>query len=100
MAMGPRADLATYDAVFDALAHEVRRHIVMLLAHHGPELPSGYLATRFAHSWPTTTRHLRVLVDAGLLRHERSGRNHMYAVDQVRLELLKEWLGWFDRPPG
>jgi len=52
------------------------------------------------HAWPTTTRHLRVLVDAGLLSHERQGRNHMYAVDHARLALVKDWLGWFDRPPG
>jgi hypothetical protein len=26
---------------------------------------------RFGHSWPTTTRHLRLLTDAGLLIQER-----------------------------
>jgi DNA-binding transcriptional ArsR family regulator len=31
-----------------------------------------YLA-RFGHSWPTTTRHLRLLTDAGLLIQERRG---------------------------
>jgi catechol 2,3-dioxygenase-like lactoylglutathione lyase family enzyme len=34
--------------VFDALAHEARRHIVQVLAHYRPELPSGYLAKRFS----------------------------------------------------
>ena len=62
-------------------------------------MTAGDIAGRFAHAWPTTTRHLRVLEDAGLLRHERHGRNHLYAVDHARLELVKEWLGLFDKPP-
>jgi DNA-binding transcriptional ArsR family regulator len=85
--------------VCDAIAHPARRQI-LLTVHLRGSMTAGDIAGRFAHAWPTTTRHLRVLVDAGLLRHERSGRNHMYEVDHARLELLKEWLGWFDRPPG
>jgi hypothetical protein len=37
-------------ALFEALSHEVRRHIVQVLAHYGPELPSGYLAQLFSHT--------------------------------------------------
>ena len=59
---------------------------------------AGDIAARFAHAWPTTTRHLRVLEDAGLLRHLREGRNHVYEVDHARLALLEEWLAWFHRP--
>src|SRR5258707_947833 len=36
--------LEEIEAVFFALAHEARRHIVLLLGHTGGELPSGYLA--------------------------------------------------------
>jgi DNA-binding transcriptional ArsR family regulator len=62
-------------------------------------MTAGDIAGRFAHAWPTTTRHLRVLVDAGLLIHERQGRNRVYAVDHARLSLLHEWLAWFERDP-
>ena len=62
-------------------------------------MTAGDIAGRFAHAWPTTTRHLHVLVDAGLLTHERQGRNRVYTVDHARLEILKEWLGWFARKP-
>ena len=97
--MGPRADLATYDAVFDALAHEVRRHIVMLLSHHGPELPSGYLATRFAHSWPTTTRHLRVLERAGVVSVRREGRNVLYRLERDHVRgVVGGWLELLEPP--
>ena len=89
---------AELDATFDALAHDARRQIVLVLAHYGPELPSGYLATRFAHSWPTTTRHLRVLEAAGLVRHERQGRERVYRLDRKRLALARDWLDWFFKP--
>ena len=60
---------------------------------------AGEIAGRFAHKWPTTTRHLRVLEDAGLVRQEKQGRNRVYSVDKTRLALVSEWLGWFEAPP-
>jgi len=42
---------------------------------------------------------LRVLEDAGLIRHERQGRTRVYTVDKARLGLVSEWLGWFEAPP-
>jgi DNA-binding transcriptional ArsR family regulator len=58
-------------------------------------MTAGDIAARFAHAWPTTTRHLGVLVDAGLLVEERHGRNRVYAVAEPALDVLREWLGWF-----
>ena len=57
---------------------------------------AGEIAARFAHAWPTTTRHLRVLEEAGLLRHEKDGRTRRYTIDRERLALVSEWLGWFE----
>jgi DNA-binding transcriptional ArsR family regulator len=86
-------------SVFDALAHEARRHIVQLLAHSGPELPSGYLATRLPHSWPTTTRHLHVLEDAGIVSVRRDGRNCMYKLERDRLQrVVGGWLALLEPP--
>jgi DNA-binding transcriptional ArsR family regulator len=71
----------------------------LLTLHLRGSMTAGDIARRFAHAWPTTTRHLRVLEDAGLLRHVREGRNRRYGVDRARLDLLKEWLAWFDAAP-
>ena len=91
--------LAEIEAVFFALSHEARRNIVMLLGHSGGELPSGYLAKRFQHSWPTTTRHLKVLEDAGLVHVTRKGRSSHYRLDRERLQrVLGEWLARLDAP--
>ena len=95
----PRPSLTEFERVFDALAHEARRHIVLLLAHHGPELPSGYLASRLSHSWPTTTRHLHVLEAAGLLTVRREGRNAMYRLERGQLQrVIAGWLDLLDEP--
>ena len=92
-------DLAEIEAVFFALSHEARRHIVMVLGHSGGELPSGYLAKRFQHSWPTTTRHLKVLEDAGLVHVTRKGRSSHYRLDRERVQrVLGEWLARLDAP--
>jgi len=80
-----KVSLADAEAVFSALAHQARRNIVLILSHFGDELPSGYLAARFQHSWPTTTRHLGVLEKAGLVRagrreHETLGELLVYEI--------------------
>ena len=86
--------LEDVEAVFLALAHEARRHIVLLLSHSGGELPSGYLAKRFPHTWPTTTRHLGVLEKAGVVNVRREGRSSHYSLDRERLRgVLDGWLG-------
>jgi len=89
------------EAVFGALSHEVRRQIVLVLAHYGPELPSGYLATRFTHSWPTTTRHLHVLEAAGVVSVRAEGRNSWYRLNPDYIQhVVGAWLELLDRPTG
>ena len=83
--------------MFAALGHEARRHIVVLLSHAGDELPSGYLAKRFHHTWPTTTRHLNVLEKAGVVEVRREGRGSFYRLDRERVErVLGGWLSWLE----
>jgi DNA-binding transcriptional ArsR family regulator len=89
--------LAALDAVVAALAHPARRQILLTIHFRGAAT-AGEIAGRFAHKWPTTTRHLRVLEAAGLIQQERQGRTRVYTVDKTRLALVSEWLGWFESP--
>jgi len=85
--------LADLDAVFSALAHPSRRHILLVLHYRGGSMTAGEIADRFACSWPTTTRHLRSLEAAGLVRVEKKGRERIYRVDRARLrEVVGDWL--------
>jgi DNA-binding transcriptional ArsR family regulator len=86
------------EAVFAALAHEQRRHILLTLKFRGGEMTAGEIANRFHCSWPTTTRHLSVLVDAGLITVEKRGRERYYRLAHERLlEVAGGWLAWFAR---
>lgn len=95
--MNPAARLAALEEVVAALAHPARRQMLLTIHLRG-EMSAGEIAGRFAHAWPTTTRHLRVLEHAGLVRFERQGRRRVYRVEHARLGLVSEWLGWFERP--
>jgi DNA-binding transcriptional ArsR family regulator len=87
-----------YEAVFTALAHPARRRVLMTINFQGGSMTAGEIAGMFEHAWPTTTRHMKVLEAAGLLRHEREGRNRIYRINRERLKLLSDWLAWFQRP--
>lgn len=87
-------DLEDIDAVFGALAHATRRHILQVLDARDGSLTAGELSARFAHSWPTTTRHLGVLLDAGLVTVTAVGRERRYQIARERLgDVLGLWLG-------
>ena len=83
--------------MFAALAHRARRQILMVVHFRGGAMTAGEIAARFSHAWPTTTRHLQVLEEAGLLTHERCGRSRVYHLNRARLKVANEWLDWFER---
>jgi DNA-binding transcriptional ArsR family regulator len=91
-------ELAELEAVFTALAHPSRRHILLVLRFRGGEMTAGEIADRFACSWPTTTRHLRILEAAGLVGVEKRGRERVYHLDTARLlRVTSGWLKAFSR---
>jgi DNA-binding transcriptional ArsR family regulator len=95
------AELQALEAVFGALAHQSRRTILLTLHARGGEMTSGEVAARFDCSWPTTTRHLRILEDAGLVQVTLRGRQRVYRLDAGRLRSAAgSWLARFDEPPG
>lgn len=96
----PAARLAALEAVCVAIAHPARRQILLAVALSGGEANAGYIARRFSCSWPTVSRHLRVLEDAGLLEPKRQGRERIYDLNREALGVLEEWLKWFRHKPG
>ncbi len=89
--------LADVDAVFGALAHPSRRQILLVLHYRDGEMTAGEIAARFNCTWPTTTRHLSVLLDAGLVQKHQSGRQRIYRLNHKRLRAVtSNWLGGFE----
>ena len=76
--------------IFDALGDPTRRDILGLLR-EGPQ-PVGRLADRLPVGRPNVSKHLRVLTEAGLVRHQRVGTRHLYAVAPEGLADAQRWL--------
>ncbi len=88
-------ELEAFDVVFKALAHPTRRHILIILRSRGDQI-TGDIVNRFAHQWPTISRHLRQLENAGLVTVSKSGREITYAINREKMNnTLKNWLRWF-----
>ncbi|ALN61828.1 MULTISPECIES: metalloregulator ArsR/SmtB family transcription factor [Lysobacter] len=64
------------DKIFEALASSPRRQILAFLSER--ELSAGDIAARFEMSAPAISRHLSVLVNAGLISSERRGQFVVY----------------------
>jgi DNA-binding transcriptional ArsR family regulator len=59
-------------------------------------MTAGKIADRFDCSWPTTSRHLRLLEDAGLVSVEQRGRERVYVLEEERLRrVVGRWLAHF-----
>ncbi len=90
-------ELEEFDLVFSALAHEARRRILVVLLGRKGEMTAGKIVERFSCSWPTMTRHLKVLEDAGLIKVEKVGRERLYILDRKKmLEVVGNWTKWFE----
>jgi ArsR family transcriptional regulator, arsenate/arsenite/antimonite-responsive transcriptional repressor len=75
---------------FHALSDPTRRQILQELR-KGPRT-SGQIAERFDSSWPTISRHLAVLRDAGLVLSEKSGQQVVYELNTTVFHDLVEQL--------
>jgi DNA-binding transcriptional ArsR family regulator/catechol 2,3-dioxygenase-like lactoylglutathione lyase family enzyme len=70
-------------AVLHALANDGRRRILRVMVDRGGQMTSGEIAEQFSTAWSTTTRHLAVLREAGLVSVERRGRERIYRVNST-----------------
>jgi DNA-binding transcriptional ArsR family regulator len=79
--------------VFRALADGTRRDILRGLR-DGP-LTSGEIAAHFDSSWPTISRHLAVLREAGLVETERHGQEIRYELNtSVFQDVIQHLIDW------
>lgn len=76
-------------SAFAVLAEPTRRHILDLLLER--PRPVGELVEHLGLTQPGTSKHLRVLRDAGLVRARQDAQRRVY---EVRLEPLAEVDAW------
>src|SRR5918911_4144168 len=75
---------------FDVVAEPARREILDLLI-DGPR-PVGDLVAGTGLSQPNTSRHLRVLREAGLVESRPDGQRRLYELRPEGLAELERWL--------
>jgi DNA-binding transcriptional ArsR family regulator len=78
------------ESAFDVVADPARRALLDLLVRGAH--PVGELAGRCGLSQPNTSRHLRVLREAGLVACEADGRRRLYRVRPEGFAELARWL--------
>lgn len=90
-------ELEELDLVFKALAHESRRTILTVLKSRGGTMTAGDIVKRFSYAWPTITRHLQQLEEAGLITSDKVSREQYYTVnDEYLKSVVNKWIGWFN----
>jgi DNA-binding transcriptional ArsR family regulator len=79
-----------------ALADPTRRAVVVALGDAGPQR-AGALAARLGTSPPTMSRHLRVLLDAGVVLDDRPADDARARVFRLRPESVEAVRAWLDQ---
>jgi len=83
------------DVLFAALADGTRRQVVQLLG-QGPRR-AGELAAAAGVSAPAMSRHLRVLLQAGLVADERTAADARARVFRLRPQPVATMTAWLDQ---
>src|SRR5205807_5867027 len=89
------ARAATTSDVFNAIAEQQRREILVLL--RAGERPVTELAQKLGMAQPGASKHLRVLREVGLVRDRKAGKQRLYGLDARGLRPVHEWTGGFER---
>jgi DNA-binding transcriptional ArsR family regulator len=79
--------------VLEALADPTRRHVVRLLG-NGP-LRAGELAEATGAGAPAMSRHLKLLLDVGIIadgRMSRDARARVFSLQPGSLVMIQAWL--------
>lgn len=83
----------TASSVLDALGHQTRREILILLR-TGP-MSVGTIAQQFPVSRPAISKHLRILLNAGLVDYEERGASNIFRLRAVGFQPARAYLDSF-----
>ncbi|MFZ1632849.1 MAG: metalloregulator ArsR/SmtB family transcription factor [Chitinophagales bacterium] len=79
--------------VFQAIADPTRRAIIALIAVHA--LTPNAIAEHFETSRQAVSKHLRILTECELVKHEQSGREIYYLLNVQKMKEIDKWLEQF-----
>lgn len=82
-------------SIFHALGDATRRSMLRELVRG--ERTVGQLAQPFAISLAAASKHIKALENAGLIRREIRGRQHLCRLDPGPLASANEWIRFYER---
>jgi DNA-binding transcriptional ArsR family regulator len=89
------ARAATTSDAFNAVAEPRRRAILNYIALE--ERPVGEIVDSLGLGQPSVSKHLRVLLQVGLVKVRRDGRRMLYRTNAEAIRPLHEWTSTFER---
>src|SRR4051794_24692331 len=79
--------------IFQAIADPTRRAILTLIAINS--MTPNAIAEHFDSSRQTISKHLQILAECQLLKHETSGREIYYQLNPKKLKEAADWIEQF-----
>lgn len=76
--------------VFQAIADPTRRDIIHLLSRQSLNLNA--VADHFEISRPAISKHIKILMECGLIAVKQQGRERICQAELKKLEAVKEWV--------
>src|SRR5260370_40641933 len=95
MYCGHMARAATTSYAFNAVAEPRRREILNFIALQ--ERPVGEIVDSLGMEQPSVSKHLRVLLEVGLVNVRGDGRRMLYRTNAEAIRPLHEWTETFER---
>jgi DNA-binding transcriptional ArsR family regulator len=83
------------DEVFGAVSDQTRRAILARLVSSDARVTE--IAEAFPISLNSTSKHIKVLERAGLVRRKIKGRDHFLSLNAEPLEDAAEWISFYQR---
>lgn len=85
----------TTSDVFNAIAEADRRAILDTLM--TGEKAVGEIVHGLSMSQPQVSKHLKVLLEVGLVKYRAQGRRRLYRLELARLRPLHDWLAKYEQ---
>lgn len=81
--------------VFWAIADPTRRAILLLLASQA--MTPNALAEEFKTSRQAVSKHVQILTECELVKHEQKGREIYYYINAKKISEIDKWVGKFKK---
>ena len=79
--------------VFQAIADPTRRSIIALIATQA--MTPNAIAENFDTTRQSISKHLRILTECDLIKHEQQGREIYYSLQIEKMKEIDKWLKQF-----